>query len=276
MSQTRLPYTRQTLREAARGNGALLNAWCAMPSTMSTEVMALQDWDTMTVDLQHGIIDYQMAVEMIRVIQGRGKTALARVPWLDPVTTMKLLDAGAAGLICPMISTPELAAKFVTYCRYPPLGIRSFGPTRAALGDPDYPATANDRIICAVQIEEAAAMAALDAIAGVEGVDMLYVGPADLALTMGLKPQMDPEAPELLKAFEKVVAACDKHGLVAAIHCLTPAYAARMRGMGFRFTTIASDLRILARAAKETIDQARAAMDAGFRAKSGNAALTGY
>lgn len=243
---------------------------------MSTEVMAFQDWDVLTVDLQHGILDYQTAVEMIRVIQGRGKPVMSRVPWLDPVTTMKLLDAGVSGLICPMISTPELARKFVSYCRYPPQGIRSFGPTRAGLGDPEYQAKANDRIICAVQIEEAAAMEALDEIAAVPGVDMLYVGPADLALSHGFKPQFDPESREMIAMFEKVVEACRRHGLTAAIHCLSPAYAARMHALGFRFITLASDLRILARATKDLIDVARSGMDKAFEAKSGNAALTGY
>jgi 4-hydroxy-2-oxoheptanedioate aldolase len=266
---------RRSLREIASSGRTVLNAWCAMPNTMSTEVLALQDWDTMTVDLQHGIVDYQMAVEMIRVIEGRGKTVMARVPWLDPAATMKLLDAGVMGLICPMVSTPELAAQFVSYCRYPPQGIRSFGPTRAALADPNYASTANDRIICAVQIEEAAAVDALDEIASVPGLDMLYVGPADLGLTLGFKPQFDPDVQELLAVFEKVIAACERHNLVPAIHCLTPAYAARMHALGFRFITLASDLRILARAVKETIDEARSRMDAAFKAGAQNAALTG-
>jgi 4-hydroxy-2-oxoheptanedioate aldolase len=271
MNRISAPLDRQKLRQTTAAGKTLLNAWCAMPGTMSTEVMALQDWDTLTVDLQHGIVDYQIAVEMIRAIQGSGKTAMARVPWLDPMFTMKLLDAGVSGLICPLISTPELAATFVSYCRYPPQGIRSFGPTRAALADPDYPATANDRIICAVQIEEAAAMQALDEIASVPGVDMLYVGPADLALSHGLKPQLDPESREMLAMFEKVIAACQAHKLTPAIHCLSPAYAARMHALGFRFISLASDLRILARATKELIDTARAGMSATSRGSSGNA-----
>ncbi len=276
MSQAYPSLTRDMLRENQVLEKTLLNAWCAMPGTMSTEVMAFQDWDVLTVDLQHGILDYQTAVEMIRVIQGRGKPVMSRVPWLDPVTTMKLLDAGVSGLICPMISTPELARKFVSYCRYPPQGIRSFGPTRAGLGDPDYHSKANDRIICAVQIEEAAAMEALNEIAAVPGVDMLYVGPADLGLSHGFKPQFDPESREMIAMFEKVVAACQRNELTAAIHCLTPAYAARMHALGFRFITLASDLRILARASKDLIDLARSGMDKAFQATGGNAALTGY
>src|SRR5438067_141978 len=99
MSQSRpAVFDRNSLREWTATGRTMLNAWCAMPSTLSTEVMALQDWDAMTVDLQHGILDYQIAVEMIRVIQGRGRTALARIPWIEPAPAMKMLDAGAVGL----------------------------------------------------------------------------------------------------------------------------------------------------------------------------------
>ncbi|CAN5197935.1 aldolase/citrate lyase family protein [soil metagenome] len=276
MSQPYPFLDRHMLRNSAQSGKTLLNAWCAMPGTMSTEVMAFQDWDVLTVDLQHGILDYQVAVEMVRTIQGRGKPVMARIPWIDPIPAMKMLDAGVSGLICPMVSRPEHAQEFVSYCRYPPKGIRSFGPTRAALGDPDYAATANDRVICAVQIEEKAAMDALDEIAAVDGVDMLYVGPADLGLTHGMKPQMDHEASEMLAMYDKIIAACDRHNLVPAIQTVSPDYAARMHAMGFRFITIASDLRILASATKALIDRARSEMDTAFKAKSGNAALSAY
>jgi len=273
------PYpslSRSNLRENAKAGKTLLNAWCAMPGTMSTEVMALQDWDVLTVDLQHGLLEYQGALEMIRVIQGCGKPVMGRVPWIDPIATMKLLDAGVSGLICPMVSTAELAKRFVSYCRYPPDGIRSFGPTRAQLPNPNYWSSANDRIICAVQIEEAAAMQNLDEIAAVPGVDMLYVGPADLALSHGMKPQFDPESAELIGMFERVIAVCDRHGLTPAIHCLSPAYAARMHALGFRFITLASDLRILARATKDLLDQARGEMDASFKASNANTPQSAY
>jgi len=233
---------------------------------MSTEIMAQQDWDVLTVDLQHGLLDYQMALDMIRVIQGAGRPVMGRVPWIDPIPTMKMLDAGVNGLICPMVSTAELAKEFISYCRYPPDGIRSFGPTRAQLPNPNYWSGANESIICAVQIEEAAAMRNIDAIAAVPGVDMLYVGPADLALSHGLKPQFDPESPELIGMFERVIAACARYDLIPAIHCLSPSYAARMHALGFRFITLASDLRILARATKDLIDQARGEMDASYKA----------
>lgn len=253
------------LRTLLQNPRPIVNGWCAFPSTATAEVMALQPWDTITVDLQHGLIGYQSALELIRVLGSRGKGILARVPWLDPSISMKLLDAGAEGLICPMISTPEDAERFVSWCRYPPIGIRSFGPTRAGLLTQDYAATANDDIVCAVQIEEADAVDAVEEIAAVKGLDMLYVGPADLALSIGLQPKFDPEHRDLILAFERVVAACEANGLIAAIHCGQPAYAARMTAMGFRFVTVGSDLRLLAAASHSAALATRDAIAANPR-----------
>jgi 4-hydroxy-2-oxoheptanedioate aldolase len=224
--------------------------------------MALQPWDTLTVDMQHGLIGYQAALELIRVLGGRGKGILARVPWLEPSISMKLLDAGAEGLICPMISTPQDAARFVSCCRYPPVGIRSFGPTRAGLLTADYADCANEDVVCAVQIEDSKAVDALEEIAAVDGLDMLYVGPADLALSLGHPPKFDPYQPDLIAIFERVVAACEANGLIAAIHCGQPAYAARMASMGFRFVTVGSDLRLLAAASNSTATATQDAISA--------------
>ena len=138
----------ETFRARAAGGQPTLNGWCSIPEPTVAEIMALQPWDTMTVDLQHGLLDFQRALDLIRTIQGHGKPTLARIPsveenWL----IMKLLDAGAGGLICPNISTPEDAARFVSACTYPPAGSRSYGPTRAVLLDADYAKTADRRII---------------------------------------------------------------------------------------------------------------------------------
>jgi 4-hydroxy-2-oxoheptanedioate aldolase len=252
----------ETFRARAAGGQPTLNGWCSIPEPTVAEIMALQPWDTMTVDLQHGLLDFQRALDLIRTIQGHGKPTLARIPsveenWL----IMKLLDAGAGGLICPNISTPEDAARFVSACTYPPAGSRSYGPTRAVLLDADYAKTADRRIIKAVQIEDDRAVAAVSEIAAVAGLDMLYVGPADLSLAYGLQPRLDPEYPEVLAAYEAVIKACQARGLVAGIHCLTPGYAARMYRMGFRLMSIANDVRLFARVVAETVKATAAAIE---------------
>jgi 4-hydroxy-2-oxoheptanedioate aldolase len=251
-----------TFRARAVGGQATLNGWCSIPEPTVAEIMALQPWDTMTVDLQHGLLDFQRALDLIRTIQGHGKLTLARIPSLEENwLIMKLLDAGAGGLICPNVSTPEDAARFVAACTYPPAGNRSYGPTRAALLDVDYAKTADRRIIKAVQIEDDRSVAAVNEIAAVAGLDMLYVGPADLSLAYGLQPRLDPEYPEVLAAYEAVIKACQARGLVAGIHCLTPGYAARMYNMGFRFMSIANDVRLLARVVAETVKATAAAIE---------------
>ena len=202
----------------------------------------------MTVDLQHGLLDFQRALDLIRTIQGHGKPALARIPSLEENwLIMKLLDAGANGLICPNVSTPEDAARFIAACTYPPAGNRSYGPTRAVLLDVNYAKTADRRIIKAVQIEDDRSVAAVNEIAAVAGLDMLYVGPADLSLAYGLTPRLDPEYPEVLcglRGRDRGVPGprpCRRDSLSDA------SYAARMYNMGFRFMSIANDVRLFAR-----------------------------
>jgi 4-hydroxy-2-oxoheptanedioate aldolase len=257
-----------TFRTRAVGGQATLNGWCSIPEPTVAEIMALQPWDTMTVDLQHGLLDFQRALDLIRTIQGHGKLALSRIPSLEENwLIMKLLDAGAGGLICPNVSTPEDAARFVAACTYPPAGNRSYGPTRAVLLDMNYAKTADRRIIKAVQIEDDRSVAAVNEIAAVPGLDMLYVGPADLSLAYGLQPRLDPEYPEILAAYEAVIKACHARGLVAGIHCLTPDYAARMYNMGFRFMSIANDVRLFARVVAETVKATAATIEEARRAR---------
>ena len=174
---------------------------------------------------------------------------------------MKALDAGAYGIICPMVNTAEEAARFVSYLRYPPLGQRSFGPTRVSFAaGANYAGEANDNILAFAMIETADGMANLDAIAATPGLDGIYVGPADLTLSLHqgrLPPGFDREEPEMIAALQTIVAACKTNGLRAALHCGTPDYAARAIGWGFDMTTVGGDVRFLAAAAGAAV--------AGFR-----------
>jgi 4-hydroxy-2-oxoheptanedioate aldolase len=256
-NQTRGRIRSADLRSGARAGRVFLNAWCAIPSATTAEIMALQPWDFVSVDLQHGLLDYQSALEMVRTIQGHGKTPLARIAWLDPAIPMKLLDAGVQGLICPLVSSREQAERFVSICSYPPAGIRSFGPTRASLLDQNYFASANDELIKIVQIEEASAVEAVEDIASVTGVDVLYVGPSDLSLSYGHPPRLDPDYKPVLKAFDRILAACHAKDVVPAIHCLTPEYASKMADIGFRLITVSSDLRLLAAAGNDLVRRCR-------------------
>ena len=238
-----------------------LNGWCSIGNAFTAEIMAAQGYDSITIDMQHGALDYSSALPMLQAMRASGVVPMARVPWREPGIIMKVLDAGAYGVICPMVDTVAQAAEFVSYLRYPPLGQRSFGPTRVSFAaGSDYGSQANSEILGFAMIETAAGMANLDAIAATPGLDGLYVGPADLTLGLAqgrLAPGFDREEPEMIEALQQIVAACKRNGIRAALHCGTPDYAARAIGWGFDMTTVSGDSRLLAGAAGASVKRFR-------------------
>jgi 4-hydroxy-2-oxoheptanedioate aldolase len=231
-----------------------VNGWLSIPSSFSAEVMANQGFDSLTVDMQHGVIDYQVAVTMLQGISTTGAMPMARVPWNDPARLMKILDAGAYGVICPMVNTRAEAEALVRACKYPPRGYRSWGPVRASIyAGADYGDHANDDIVVMPMIETAEAMKNLDDILSVPGVDGVYVGPSDLSLALGLKPRLDQTDAPVVEAQQKIAEACKRHGVVAGIHNSTAAYALKMIAQGYQFVTLASDSRHMAMKAAEEV-----------------------
>ena len=247
------------LRQLWADNKPALNGWLAIPSSFSAEVMAHQGWDTLTIDLQHGVIDYAALVPMLQAISTTSAVPIVRVPWLEPGILMKALDAGAYGVICPMINTREDAQRLVHFTHYAPQGTRSFGPIRASLyGGADYPQHANQTIVTFAMIETAQALDNLDAILSVEGLDAIYIGPSDLSLSLGCKPVFDDVEPKAQQAIEHIVARAKAHGVVAGIHNGRADVAAARVALGFRFVTLGSDARLLAAGSQELLAAMRA------------------
>lgn len=246
------------------------NGWLSTSSPFVAEIMAAQGYDALTVDLQHGFVGYEAATGMLQAMRASGVVPMVRVPWLDPAAIMKALDAGAYGIICPMINTAEEAARLVSYMRYPPEGVRSFGPTRANFSaGADYGLHANGEVVCFAMVETAEAMANLDAIVSTPGLDGVYIGPADL--TLGLTGReyptgFDREEPEMVEAIRHICDSAHKAGIRAALHCGSPAYAAKAVGWGFDLVTISNDVRLLAGAAQASVSGFRAALGAGSAA----------
>ncbi|MFB2550313.1 HpcH/HpaI aldolase family protein [Ensifer soli] len=240
----------------AEGRPAL-NGWLSIGSPFCAEIMAAQDYDALCIDIQHGALDYGDALAMLQAMRASDAVPLVRVPWLDAAWISKVLDAGAYGVICPMINTRAEAEAFVRFMRYPPLGERSYGPTRAAYAaGANYAAEANDEILALAMIETAEAMENLEAIAATPGLDGLYVGPADLSLSLSqgaLTPGFDREEPEIVAAIRRIAEACRLNGIKAGIHCGTPDYAARAIGWGFDLTTVSGDARLIAAAAAGSV-----------------------
>jgi 4-hydroxy-2-oxoheptanedioate aldolase len=240
------------LRKIWAGGGTVVNAWLSIPSAFSAEVVAHQGYDSLTIDMQHGVVDYQTAVTMLQAISTTPVIPLARVPWNDPAILMKSLDAGVYGVVCPMINSRAEAEALVRACKYPPRGYRSFGPVRASIyAGSDYVDHANDDLIVMPMIETAEALKNLDEILAVPGVDAVYVGPADLSLALGCRPRLDQTDAPVVEAQQKIVEACKRHGVYAGIHNATAAYALQMMAIGYQFVTLASDSRHLAAKAAE-------------------------
>jgi 4-hydroxy-2-oxoheptanedioate aldolase len=234
------------IRRIWAGGGNVVNGWLAIPSPVSAELMAHAGWDSLCVDLQHGAIDYQVAVTMLQAISTTATVPLVRVPWNDPAIIGKLLDAGAYGVICPMVNSRAEAEAFVGACRYAPQGYRSVGPLRATLyGGADYVAQANNTILTLAMIETRQAIQNLEEILATPGLDAVYVGPSDLSVSMGHSAGFDPEFPDVLEAILRIPEAAKRHGVIPGIHVGSVAYGTRMYAAGFRFTSFMSDFRFL-------------------------------
>lgn len=235
---------------------AVVNGWLTIPSGVSAEVMAHAGFDSLTVDMQHGLMHYDTALTMLQAVSTTSVTPLARVPWNEPGIIMKMLDAGCYGIICPMISSREECEQFVGACRYPPAGYRSYGPTRANIyAGSDYAANANDTVLTFAMIETAGAMANLDAIMSVPGLDGIYVGPADLSQALGGPPGADWQDGPVPAALDEILSTAKRYSLFAGIHCGSAAYSTLMIKKGFDFVTIASDLQYLNTYARQVVEE---------------------
>jgi 4-hydroxy-2-oxoheptanedioate aldolase len=232
-----------TLRELFDSGQPTYGGWCGIPSPFAAELVGRSGFDWVTVDNQHGLAGYDATVPMLQALSATGTPALVRVPWNQPDHVMRALDAGAQGVIVPMVGTAEEARRAVDSVKYPPLGHRSWGPVRSAFDLPDYsPASANERTIVAAMIETPEGVQNMDAIMQVEGIDAIYVGPADLALGHGLQPTLDmAEGSEHERLVLSILEGCVRNHVVPGIHTSGAENAMRWRDAGFRMLTISSD-----------------------------------
>lgn len=233
-----------------------LNAWCSIGNPFTAEIMATQGYDSVTVDIQHGALDYSAALPMLQALRGSGVVPMVRVPWRDPAHVMKALDAGALGIICPMINTRTEAEEFVSYMRYPPRGQRSFGPTRANIAYGGYGVEANDDVLAFAMIETMEGMENVEEIAATPGLDGIYIGPADLTLGTQegrLPPGFDREEEVMVGLIRRIVDVCKASGIRAGLHCGTSEYAAKAIGWGCDLTTVSGDVRLLAASAAASV-----------------------
>ncbi|UBV44368.1 hypothetical protein LAJ19_14465 (plasmid) [Deinococcus taeanensis] len=247
------------VRRLQRGE-AVLNGWLHLPGGVSAEVMGRAGYETLTVDLQHGLIGDGGLVPTLQAIAATGAAPFVRVPGLHPPDLMRALDAGAAGVICPLIDTPAQAAALVHACRYPPLGGRSFGPTRARLvyGD-EYAAAADTGVLVFAMIETARALENLEAIAQTPGLSGVYVGPGDLSLSLTGAATLDFRLGETAAAVARAAQVTARHGRIPGIFTQGGDLARHALKLGYRFVTAGSDFALLSAAARGVLTDLGAA-----------------
>ena len=234
----RINRVKQLWREGKPAIGGFLS----IPHCFPAEVMAHTGLDWLCIDMQHGCIDYSDAVPMLTAISTTAVTPLVRVPWNEPSMIMKVLDAGAYGVIVPMVSNRAEAERAVAACRYPPAGIRSNGPNRAMLyGGADYQKHADSEMLCIAMIETAEGIGKMDEIISTPGLDAVYVGPTDLALSLGLPPVMDNDDPKHVATVNKILETCRKHKVAAAMHTMSAKYTQRYIDQGFNMVMLVND-----------------------------------
>jgi 4-hydroxy-2-oxoheptanedioate aldolase len=229
-----------------------------MPGTIGAEILAKAGADYVCVDQQHGVIDYGSMAPMFQVIRAGGAAPITRVLSNDPFLIMKALDAGAWAVIVPLVNSAEDAARAVSACRYPPQGIRSFGPVLAAdvIGSRD-PQELGGEVLCLVMVETREALEGVEEIAATPGLDGIYIGPSDLALSLGLSPTLEIMEGEHEAAVRRIREACHEHGIAAGIHAPSGEWARRHAQVGFDLITVASDAPLLRGAASREMTAAR-------------------
>jgi 4-hydroxy-2-oxoheptanedioate aldolase len=242
------------IRETWKGGRPVFGIWAALACPFAVELMADPGIGYICVDQQHGVIDYADAVNMFMAAQARGVTPITRVPANEGWLIGKALDAGAQGVVVPMVNNRAEAAAAVAACRYPPNGVRSFGPIRAAVVSAARDTNSlGNSVLCFVMVETRKGLENIEEIASTPGLDGIYVGPADLALGLGLAPDLDKTEPEHAAAVQTILEACKRNRIVAGIQCSSGKSGRAYAERGFGLVTIAKDSSLLQAAARTEI-----------------------
>jgi 4-hydroxy-2-oxoheptanedioate aldolase len=237
-------------------NNAIINAWLSIPNSFTAEAMSKMGWDTITIDMQHGQNDYNSSISMLQAISNSDAVPFTRVPWNEPGIIMKMLDLGVLGIIAPMINSKKECEDFVSYCNYPPIGRRSFGPMRAQLiYGSNYYDKANDNIVSLAMIETKEAVDNIDEILSVPNLTGVYIGPGDMCSSYGLKPQFDVKDGPVYSNIEMIAKKAKENGKIAGIHNGTTDYAKEMIELGYKFVTVSSDFRSMSTYAQNTVNE---------------------
>lgn len=259
------------MRNVWSAGGTATGAWLSLRDPWISEALASMDFDYVCIDMQHGLADVSEVFALLQSMNGKKPTPIVRVPWNEPGIIGRVLDMGAMGVIIPMVNSKAEAEAAVSACRYAPTGGRSMGPiVPMQRYGTSYFAGANDNVICIPMIETGTAVSRLDEILSVPGIDAIYVGPADLSISLGLPPGIDQTDEKFTNAIDTIIDGCRRHNIVPGIHCAVPVTAKRHQ-QGFRMITVTADHMTLVTGARSEASKAREAVSGGSGA-SGEAA----
>lgn len=231
------------IKEMWRAGKSATLGWLSFGDSFVAEVMARQGFDSLCVDLQHGLTEMSGVASMLQAISQTETVPFVRVAWNDPAAIMKALDLGAMGVIVPLVNNAEEAARAVSACRYPPVGMRSNGPVRASFyAGPNYVPEANNEIIVMAMIETKEGIENLEAICATPGLDAVYIGPSDLSFALGLPPRPDNPDPLHMATCDRIRDTAHKHGIKCVMHCAGAEFAAGAVKRGFDMVMLTGDM----------------------------------
>jgi 4-hydroxy-2-oxoheptanedioate aldolase len=264
-----------TVKRLVQDGKPAIGTWLGLGSPLAAEWLGHVGFDWLNIEQEHGAIDITLTQYLLQAISATDAIPLIRIPWKDPAYVKRALDAGAYGLFIPTVNNREEAEAMVGAMKYPPQGYRGLGGTRRTLyGGSDYVQHANDEIMVILMIETAEGVRNADEILSVPGVDACFVGPNDLAASMGLAPTLDPKFPEYEEAIAKILAACRRHGVAPGLHTPNAQRCADRVEQGWLLNAINSDGGFMAAMASETTKAFRERI--GATATAGAAAQPGY
>jgi len=250
--------TTNRLLDGFREGRTAIGGWCVTGSPLSAELFTVEGFDYLCADCQHGLMSYDAMVPVLQAVARTPTTPVVRVARNDTGEIGKALDAGAEAVVVPMVNSRAEAEMAAAACRYAPDGIRSFGPVRSGLFFGNDPTSVNLQVACLVMIETIRAVEVADAICSTPGVDGVYVGPVDLAVSMGLPPALGPPSSRAHEdAIETIRLACGRAGIMAGIHTGGGAQARARLDQGFHMVTVATDAVLLRTAARAELVIAR-------------------
>ncbi|NIX78179.1 HpcH/HpaI aldolase family protein [Microvirga terricola] len=254
--------TNPSFLDRLNGGPSAVAAWCGLPDPTIAALLARENFDAVIVDMQHGAVDFSNALRAVPLIAGAGKPAVVRVPVGEFATASRFLDAGASGVIAPMINTIDDARRFASFMKYPPIGERSWGPHGAlsltGMQAAEYFPVANGLSVALAMVETREALNIIDDILAVPGIDGIFIGPADLSIALSQGAKVNPLSAEVEEAIDYALSRVKAAGKVAGIYAPTGARAADMVAKGFHLVSVASDSAYLRHGAQMALAAARA------------------